>query len=147
SQAAHQIDTIRLLGGGLVRSVRAGTGAWDAARGAEGAYSALLSFECGAFASAVYSGYAHFDSDEFCGWIGELGQQKDPGAYGTARRNLQDVRTAEEEETLKAMRTFGAAPSKAGPSEANNPGANQHFGFVLVSCDKADLRPLPQGVM
>ena len=29
SQAAHQIDIVRLLGGGLVRSVRAGTGAWD----------------------------------------------------------------------------------------------------------------------
>ena len=32
SQAAHQIDIVRLLGGGRVRSVRASTGAWDPAR-------------------------------------------------------------------------------------------------------------------
>jgi phthalate 4,5-cis-dihydrodiol dehydrogenase len=146
SQAAHQIDTVRLLGGGLIRSVRAETGTWDAARGAEGAYSALLTFECGVFASAVYSGYAHFDSDEFCGWVGELGQQKDASAYGTARRNLQGVRTAGEEEALKAMRTFGGTPGKAGPG-AKSSSAHQHFGFVLVSCDGADLRPLPRGVM
>jgi len=33
----------------------------------------------------VYSGYAHFDSDEFSGWIGESGQKKDPAQYGLAR--------------------------------------------------------------
>ena len=32
SQGAHQIDIIRLLGGGVVRSVRAATGAWDPSR-------------------------------------------------------------------------------------------------------------------
>ena len=40
SQAAHQIDILRLLGGGQVTSVRAMTGAWDTDR-TEGAYSAL----------------------------------------------------------------------------------------------------------
>ena len=39
------------------------TGAWDPGRPTEGAYSATLSFECGAFASLTYSGYARFDSD------------------------------------------------------------------------------------
>src|SRR5579871_4435116 len=68
SQGAHQIDVIRLLGGGRLRSVRASTGCWDAARPTEGAYSALLTFEDGAYATAVYSGYGHFDSDELCGW-------------------------------------------------------------------------------
>ena len=47
SQAAHQIDIVRLLGGGRVKSVRAATGAWDAARPTEGAYSAFLAFEDG----------------------------------------------------------------------------------------------------
>jgi phthalate 4,5-cis-dihydrodiol dehydrogenase len=148
SQAAHQIDMIRLLGGGLVQSVRAGTGAWDAARGSEGAYSALLTFESGLFASAAYSGYAHFDTDEFCGWIGELGQPKDARPYGAARRNLEKVLTAEEEEKLKARRTYGGMPrEQAGGGRDSGPPAHQHFGFVLVSCDGADLRPMPQGVM
>ena len=85
SQGAHQVDVVRLLAGGHVRTVRASTGAWDPARPTEGAYSALLTFADGAFASLTYSGYAHFDSDEFCGWIGETGQPKDPARYGAAR--------------------------------------------------------------
>jgi phthalate 4,5-cis-dihydrodiol dehydrogenase len=46
---------------------------WDPARPTEGAYSAFMTFEDGAFASLVYSGYAHFDSDEFCNWTAEMG--------------------------------------------------------------------------
>src|SRR6185295_7442700 len=42
NQAAHHVDIVRLLGGGLLRSVRACTGAWDPARPTEGAYSAFL---------------------------------------------------------------------------------------------------------
>ena len=78
NQAAHQVDIVRLLGGGRVKTVRAATGAWDAARPTEGAYSALLMFETGAFASLTYGGYGHFDSDEFSGWIGEMGQPSNP---------------------------------------------------------------------
>ena len=47
SQGAHQVDIVRLLGGGRVRSVRALTGAWDAARPTEGAYAALLTLRGG----------------------------------------------------------------------------------------------------
>ena len=145
SQAAHQIDIVRLLGGGLVRSVRAATGAWDPARPSEGAYSALLTFEDGAFASAVYSGYGHFDSDEFCGWIGEMGQPKDPIRYGASRRMLQEVSSAEEEAVLKSARTYGGANYSISPGP--EPPLHQHFGSIIVSCERADLRPLPNGVM
>ncbi len=145
SQAAHQVDIIRLLGGGLLRSVRAERGAWVQARPSEGAYSALMTFENGVFASATYSGYAHFDSDEFCGWVGELGQSKDPSNYGARRRNLEKALTADEEEALKIKRTYGGAGASA--DEGGKPSAlHQHFGFILVSCDRADLRPMPQGV-
>jgi phthalate 4,5-cis-dihydrodiol dehydrogenase len=145
SQATHQIDIIRLLGGGLLSSVRAQTGAWDSARPTEGAYSALLTFENGLFASATYSGYAHFDTDEFCGWIGELGQTKEPDQYGTARRALGRSPAPDGEEAMKAKRTYGGARGLRMPSAA--PQAHQHFGFILVTCEHADLRPMPQGVM
>jgi phthalate 4,5-cis-dihydrodiol dehydrogenase len=144
SQAAHQIDIVRLLGGGLVQSVRAATGAWDPARPSEGAYSALLTFADGTFASVVYSGYGHFDSDKFCGWIGELGQPKDPARYGAARRMLEEVSSAEEEAALKNARTYGGA--NYGTS-APEPALHQHFGPLIISCERADLRPLPTGVM
>ncbi|MBC8023951.1 MAG: Gfo/Idh/MocA family oxidoreductase, partial [Burkholderiales bacterium] len=95
SQAAHQVDVVRLLAREKVRSVRAFAGAWDAARPTEGAYCALLGFEqC--FASLTYSGYGHFDSDELAGWIGELGQAKDPSAHGAARRALMGADAAVE---------------------------------------------------
>ena len=147
SQAAHQIDIVRLLGGGRVRSVRAATGSWDPARPTEGAYAAFLTFEDGAFASAVYSGYAHFDSDEFSGWIGEMGLPKDRDRYGAARKALLNVSTAEEEAALKSARSYGGAdyapPANVDPASR----LHQHFGLVLVSCERADLRPLPNGVV
>ncbi len=145
SQAAPQIDIARLLGGGKVKSVRAITGAWDPRRPTEGAYAALLGFENGAFASLTYSGYAHFDSDEFCGWIGESGKLKDPADYGGARKSLQNL-SAEEEAALKAARNYGGQ-AYTGFDPKDVPPRHQHFGFVLAACDRADLRPLPNGVM
>ena len=53
SQAAHQVDIVRLLAGGVARSVHALTGAWDRARPTEGAYSALVRFDH-AFASLTH---------------------------------------------------------------------------------------------
>ncbi|QOR37980.1 Gfo/Idh/MocA family oxidoreductase [Billgrantia diversa] len=144
SQAAHQVDIVRLLGGGDVKSVRAATGSWDPARPTEGAYSALLTFNNGIFASMTYSGFAHFDSDEFCGWSGELGQARDPGQYGTARAKLAKIQGPEEEATFKNTRTYGAGLSLANSQLQD--AAHNHFGFILVSCDGADLRPVPQGV-
>ena len=138
NQAAHHVDIARLLGGGRVRTVRAQTGAWDPARPTDGAYSALLSFEDGLCASLVYSGYAHFDSDELCGWIGEGGQRKDPGAYGAARRAL-----AGDEVALKNARNYGG--SEFAP--AGGMRLHQHFGLLIASCERADLRPTPEGVM
>jgi len=143
SQAAHQIDVVRLLAGRRIRTVRAMTGSWDAARPTEGAYSALLRFEGGAFASLTYSGYAHFDSDELMGWIGELGQEKDAGRHGAARRALSSV-APRDEAAAKAARNYGGTSYRA----ASDPAPwHEHFGLVVVTCDKGDLRPMPNGVM
>ena len=136
NQAAHHVDIVRLLGG-EVKSVRAGTGNWDAARPTECAYSAFLTLD-GAFATITYSGYAHFDSDEFTGWISEGGMRKDPNAYGAARRALVG-----HEMSVKNARNYGGA-------QFARPAANllhQHFGVLIASCEHADLRPLPEGVM
>jgi phthalate 4,5-cis-dihydrodiol dehydrogenase len=151
SQGAHQIDIVRLLGGGRVRSVRALTGAWDRNRPTEGAFAALLSFDDGAFASLLYSGYAHFDSDEICGGIGELGAPKDASQYGSARRNLKRAANADQEAMLKNARNYGGAEypkQMAMPTTgADDARWHQHFGWIIVSCERADLRPLPTGVM
>lgn len=144
SQATHQIDILRLLGGGRVASVIAHTGAWDPERPTEGAYQALLQFADGAFASAIYSGYAHYDSDVLLGGIGEMGQPKDPQGYGAARRRLADTAAQQQEESrLKAARNYGGALYQPPLPVATD---HQHFGQILVSCEGADLRPTPTGI-
>ena len=140
NQAAHQVDIVRLLGGGKVASVHAMTGSWDRQRPTEGAYAALLTFENGAFASLTYNGYGHFDSDEFQGWVGEMGETKKAGA----RRNRRQFDTPEDEIAFKNAHNYGGTEFRHAPSRGV---AHQHFGTVLVSCERADLRPLPNGVM
>jgi phthalate 4,5-cis-dihydrodiol dehydrogenase len=139
NQAAHQVDIVRLLGGGQVRSVRAVTGAWDADRPTEGAYTALLTFANGAFASLTYGGYGHFDSDEFQGWVGEMGQTKI--AYA---RTPQRFASAAEEAASKNARSYGGAAYQPAAEQGL---LHQHFGTIVVSCERADLRPMPNGVM
>jgi len=120
------------------------TAAWDPQRPTEGAYMAMLWFEHGAFASLTYSGYGHFDTDEWTGWIGEMGQAKDPAQHGAARRRLQQAGTPQEEARLKNEATYGG-PAYQRPA-AQSGALHQHFGPVIVSCERADLRPLPDGV-
>ena len=142
NQGAHQIDVARFLAGGLGRSVRGAiTGRWDPARPTEGAYSALLTFADGAAANLTYSGNAHFDSDEFCDWIGESGLAKNPAAYGATRLAL---RSAPDEATLKARLGYGA---EARAASAAGPRLHEHFGVVIASCERADLRPLSSGIV
>lgn len=143
SQAAHQVDIVRLLAGGRVRSVRAATGSWDASRPTEGAYSALLTFENGVFATLTYSGYGHFDGDELCGNLSEIGRAKDGSQYGAARRALAGLADAQEEARAKNARNYGGeryTPSSDAPW-------HEHFGLVIASCEHADLRPQPDRVM
>ena len=139
NQAAHQIDIVRLLGGGCVESVRSATGAWDKTRPTEGAYAALLMFANGVFASLTYSGYGNFDSDEFQGWTGEMGQKKTPYA-GSPRRRFDNQ---QDEVAFKNAHNYGGPEFR--PS-AGHDLAHQNFGTLLVSCERADLRALPNGV-
>ena len=87
NQVPHQIDTARLLAGGLVRSVRAQVSVLDPARPTEGQCAALLQFEGGAAAALVYSGYDHFDSDEWHFGVGERGAPK-PLAHEIGRAHV-----------------------------------------------------------
>lgn len=140
SQAVHQVDVVRLLAGGLATQVSAFTGAWDPDRPTEGAYSALVGFAGGAFASLTYSGYGRFDSDEWMGWVSELGREKKSSDYGQARRALAASATPDEEAALKRTRTFGAG--EVPPAAPHH----EHFGPVVVCCERGDIRLTPDGL-
>ena len=77
-QGAHQVDILRLIGGGLVKSVRATTFDWDESRRSIGAHTIYLNFADGTAATAVYNGYGHFAGAELIGGIGEWGEAARP---------------------------------------------------------------------
>ena len=145
NQVPHQVDIARHLGGGLVRSVRAYTGVWDRRRRTEAACAAFLDFEDGAAATLVYNGYDHFDTDELAFWIGEGGQPKSP-RHGATRAGLDPELTPEAEATLKYATGYGGDNPAARARTAH--GAHQpHFGVLIASCERADLRPSADGVL
>jgi phthalate 4,5-cis-dihydrodiol dehydrogenase len=139
NQLPHQVDIVRLLGGGLLRTVRAHTGILDAKRPTEGSCLAFVEFEDGAAASMVYSGYDFFDIREFHTWL-TADAHRQPEAYGQTRRSLLEVHDAAREAELRVSRyAYGSrtATASAGAS---------HFGVTLVSCHNGDMRPWEDGV-
>jgi phthalate 4,5-cis-dihydrodiol dehydrogenase len=146
NQGPHHVDIVRLIGGGLVRSVRAMTGIWDKTRGYEGSYSSYLEFEDGTPATLVYSGYGFFDTAELFSWVGEGGQYRDPKTNLNVRKRLREVRNPEEEEQLKEAMRFGGKRegeySHVWSGERHQP----FFGFTLVSCERGDIRQTPDGL-
>lgn len=137
SQGSHQVDVVRRLAGSPVKSVRAWVGDWDTARRADGAFTALLTFENGAAASLVYSGYARYDSDARAGWAGELGTAKTPGAHARTRAAL----AAANEGTAKTARGFASG------AEAVEAPYHERLGSVIACCANADLELSPEGVV
>ena len=74
-----------------------------------------------------------------------MGLPKDRARYGSGRMALQTAANADEEAAMKAARNYGGAnytPAAASPERHH-----QHFGTFIVSCERADLRPVADGVM
>jgi phthalate 4,5-cis-dihydrodiol dehydrogenase len=138
NQVPHQIDIVRLLGGGFVKSVRAQAGGLDSGRPTEGHAVAFLAFQDGAAASVVYGGYDFFDSDELHGWISERGSAKQP-AHGAARRALA-ARTRDEAELRTANYAYGAVDGGAPPHQP-------HFGLTIATCMRGELRASADGLL
>jgi phthalate 4,5-cis-dihydrodiol dehydrogenase len=146
NQGPHHVDIVRLIGGGLVRSVRAMTGIWDKAREWEGSYSCYLEFENGTPATLVYNGYGFFDTAELFEWVGEGGQYRDPRTNLNVRDHLRKVRTPEQEEQLKEAMRFGGNREGEYSHVWNGERKQPFFGMTLVSCEKGDIRQTPEGL-
>ena len=147
NQGPHHVDIVRLIGGGMVRSVRAMTGIWDRARQWEGSYTCYLEFENGTPATLAYSGYGFFDTAELFDWVGEGGQHREPQTNLNVRKHLRDeARTAEEEEQLKEGMRFGGRREGEFSHVWTGQRKQPFFGFTLVSCEKGDIRQTPEGL-
>jgi phthalate 4,5-cis-dihydrodiol dehydrogenase len=146
NQGPHHVDIARLIGGGMVRSVRAMTGIWDKARAHEGSYTCYLEFEDGTPATLVYSGYGLFDTAELFSWVGEGGQHREPETNLKVRRQLREVGSAEEEEQLKEGMRFGGQREGEFSHVWSGERKQPFFGFTLVSCERGDIRQTPDGL-
>lgn len=136
-QGPHQTDVIRVLGGGLVKTVRANVGRWnpDFPLG-EGNFTAFLEFEDGAIATMAFNGYGYFDITELVWGITEGGGMR--------------------EDALPRKERFGGAVEAdakyvwAGArAEAERSQERKHqpfFGLTLASCDRGDVRQSPDGI-
>jgi phthalate 4,5-cis-dihydrodiol dehydrogenase len=139
NQVMHQIEIVRLIGGGLVRSVRANAGILDPARPTEGNCVAFLEFENGAAASVVYSAYDFFDSDELHGWVAEGGTPKVPRRQGETRRRLMTGARAEAD----LQQDLGYGGRRLPADQLHMP----HFGTVIVTCERGDVRLSADGML
>jgi phthalate 4,5-cis-dihydrodiol dehydrogenase len=136
-QAPHQVDIIRLLGGGLVKSVRAVAGRWDPKNAAEGNYTAFLEFEDKTAATMVYNGYGYFDDAELT---------DAPNTNGNKIGAGQKLRKAAQEGLLtKEDSRSGLAFQIEGRNEDGD-SRQPFFGLTLVSCERGDLRQSRDGI-
>lgn len=140
NQIPHQVEIARMIAASPVRSVRAQFWNLDPARPTEGCGTALLHFASGAAATLVYSGYDHFDSDELHDWVSASGFRKQ-ARHGAARRMLRESGSSEQEALLRAQRYgYGSGRSAGIPSHP------PHFGQVIATFEKADVRIVPDGL-
>jgi phthalate 4,5-cis-dihydrodiol dehydrogenase len=148
--APHLIDTVRLLGGGRVKSVRAMAGRWMKERPCPGNFSAYLEFEDGTPATIVYNGYGYFDTSELTWGIGN--RMYSDGERVPVRQALHAGKM--ESEAAKEGMRFGAGTatgaSRGSALETAKPvGTRAHinwFGVTLASFERGDLRQSPNGL-
>ena len=139
-QAPHQVDIARLLGGGMVRSVRALAGRWSAENSTEGNYSALLDFAGGVTATLVYDGYGYFDIRELIdGGVVGSAQQLGPG------QRLRQARAAGKL-NKDTSRSGAAFEIERGSGDTAKRPRQPFFGLTLVSCERGALRQSSEGV-
>lgn len=163
NQGPHQMDIIRYLGGGMVRSVRAQL-FHDHLRNVEGGYSAFIDFENGAVSTAVFDWRGYFDSCEYTWWASEGGWAQDPGSHhfvrGNMRRLLAEKAPEDAERELwklkndlryagindrEAFQRWGYAPVTEGFKTFEEP-KQPFFGLILVSCERGIIRQSLDGL-
>jgi phthalate 4,5-cis-dihydrodiol dehydrogenase len=143
-QGPHQVDTVRLLGGGMLRSVRAQTGQWLPERPIPGYYTAFLEFEDGTPAIVTHNGYGYFLGSEMVPW-GEDKQRYTVQERIEVRRQLRDG-TRNEADDKQALRIGGRQEREVFSRDERKAWVPHDLGVLVASCERGDLRQSPQGI-
>ena len=144
-QAPHQVDTLRLLGGGLVRSVRGTTGQWFKGRSIPGYYSAFMEFEDGTPATLMHNGYGYFVGAELVPW-GNQNHHFTVEERIQVRKQLLDG-SSDQDRAKDSLRIGGSDERVVAAGRAvKQPWVPNDLGMLIVSCERGDLRQSPFGI-
>jgi len=135
-QAPHQLDIVRTIGGGMVRSVRSMAGVWDPDRRVPGAHATFMEFEDGAVATAMISGYDHYDSRLLVFGPDAIDESK----HAAARRELRESLAGSNEADAARAERYGG--ERAGSAVRETPGLGGGWvmgGPTVISFDHADV--------
>jgi phthalate 4,5-cis-dihydrodiol dehydrogenase len=145
-QGPHQIDSLRLLGGGMVRSVRGMTGQWFPGRPIPGYYTAYIEFEDGTPATLMHNGYGYFLASELVSW-GTDRSRYTADERAAIRKGLLD-KTWDENKAKDAMRIGGAKEGqyfrRAGE---RRPWVPNDLGILIATCERGDIRQSQYGLL
>jgi phthalate 4,5-cis-dihydrodiol dehydrogenase len=144
-QAPHQIDILRLLGGGRLRSVRGSVGQWMRERPIPGFYTAYFEFEDGTPATIIHNGYGYFQTAELFPWAPPMHRYDDSDRIAFRRALRAGAR---DEEAEKAEFRIGGRKDKTlrKAPDGPPPWTPYSMGMVLVSCERGDVRHSMHGL-
>ena len=144
-QIPHQVDSIRSIGSGKLRSVRGTYGQWMKERPIPGYYAVFMEFENGVPAVAIQNGYGYFVTSELVPWGDSVTN------YTLAERNelKRQMRAGSRPEDAEKLEWRGRGPE--GRKGRRRPGGRPRWkpgdmGIIVVSCERGDLRQSPYGV-
>jgi phthalate 4,5-cis-dihydrodiol dehydrogenase len=144
-QGPHQTDTIRLLGGGLLSSVRASVGGWMSERPIAGFYSALFEFENGMSATVLHNGYGYFLTAEHFPWAIDSWRYSREDQI-EMRRAIRSGSRDEEREKLEFRIGGRRDPTAQTHDRTRKPWTPWDLGMIVMSCERGDVRNSKYGL-
>jgi phthalate 4,5-cis-dihydrodiol dehydrogenase len=144
-QGPHQIDIVRLLGGGMLRSVRGTIGQWMPERKIPGFYTGYMEFEDGTPVTLTHNGHGYFMTAELYPWALAMHRYNDTDriAFRKALRAGGRDEVAEKGEYRlggKHDRTRREIPKERPPWTPID------MGMLIVSCERGDIRHSKYGL-
>ena len=149
-QGPHQIDTVRLLGGGMLKSVRGSVGQWMPARPIPGYYTAFMEFEDGTPATIVHNSHGYFMGAQMVTWGHDRQRYNEEERIRVRNGMLSGQR--DEEADKEALRIGGEQEAQVFKREGVNRDPQKDVwvpgepGWVVVSCDKGDITRSARGI-
>ncbi len=140
-QGPHQIDTVRLLGGGMLRSVRGTAKRWMPERPVPGYYTAYLEFNDGTPATIMHNGHGYFTMAELYPWV----REKRPYTAADREALRAGIRDGgrDEEDAKRAFRVGGSQDAAGASDPSWSP---WDLGPVEVSCERGAIRNAQNGL-